>query len=35
MTKHMAEIILRDFQAANPSFGVVLLRYFNPVGESG
>lgn len=28
----MAEVILKDFQAANPSFGVVLLRYFNPVG---
>jgi len=31
-TKHMAEVILRDFQKANPDCGVVLLRYFNPVG---
>jgi UDP-glucose 4-epimerase len=28
----MAEQILRDYQVANPSAGVVLLRYFNPVG---
>jgi UDP-glucose 4-epimerase len=36
-TKFMAEQILRDFQKANPSFSVALLRYFNPVGahESG
>lgn len=31
-TKYMAEQILRDFQHANPTFGVVALRYFNPVG---
>ena len=32
MTKHMAEIILRYFQAAHADNVVVLLRYFNPVG---
>ena len=32
MTKHMAEQILRDYQAAAPASAVVLLRYFNPVG---
>lgn len=31
-TKYMIECILRDFARANPSFGVVVLRYFNPVG---
>lgn len=31
-TKLMAEQILTDWQKANPSAGVVLLRYFNPVG---
>lgn len=31
-TKFMAEVILRDFQKAHPDAGVVLLRYFNPVG---
>lgn len=36
-TKHINEIILRDFQTANPDFDVTILRYFNPVGahESG
>ena len=32
MTKHMSEIILRDTAKANPELGVVLLRYFNPIG---
>ena len=32
MTKHMAEIVLRDYAAAMPGFTAVLLRYFNPVG---
>lgn len=31
-TKYMMECVLRDFQKANPDWGVVLLRYFNPVG---
>lgn len=33
----MAERILQDFHVAEPAFGIVLLRYFNPVGahESG
>lgn len=31
-TKHMNEIVLRDFQTANPDFDVTVLRYFNPVG---
>lgn len=31
-TKHMAEQILTDWQAATPDSSVVLLRYFNPVG---
>jgi UDP-glucose 4-epimerase len=36
-TKLMIEEILRDLSAANPSWRVALLRYFNPVGahESG
>lgn len=31
-TKAMMERILMDTQAAHPEWGVVLLRYFNPVG---
>lgn len=31
-TKHMAETILQDWQAAQDSASAVLLRYFNPVG---
>ncbi len=36
-TKLMIEQILRDLQAADPSWRIALLRYFNPVGahESG
>lgn len=36
-TKLMIECILSDLNAADPSFNVALLRYFNPVGahESG
>jgi UDP-glucose 4-epimerase len=36
-TKLMGENILRDLQAADPSWAIALLRYFNPVGahESG
>ena len=36
-TKLMIEFVLKDWQAANPSINVALLRYFNPVGadESG
>ena len=36
-TKLMNEQILRDVQAANPSWSIILLRYFNPIGahESG
>ncbi len=36
-TKSMMEQILTDFNVADPTFNVVLLRYFNPVGahESG
>ena len=36
-TKAMSERILMDTAAANPGFGVTLLRYFNPIGahESG
>lgn len=36
-TKYMIEQILRDMAHANPDWGVMLLRYFNPVGahESG
>ncbi len=31
-TKAMNERILTDIAKANPSFGVTLLRYFNPIG---
>ncbi|KAB2889408.1 MAG: UDP-glucose 4-epimerase GalE [Desulfobulbaceae bacterium] len=31
-TKLMTEEILRDLHAADPSWNVILLRYFNPVG---
>lgn len=31
-TKHMAEQVLTDWQAANTEASCVLLRYFNPVG---
>jgi len=31
-SKAMAEQVLRDCAAADPALGVVLLRYFNPVG---
>jgi UDP-glucose 4-epimerase len=31
-TKFIAEIILKDFAAANPATSVIALRYFNPVG---
>lgn len=31
-TKSMIERILTDFQAANPEWSIVLLRYFNPIG---
>ena len=31
-TKSMLEQILSDIQAADPSWNVVLLRYFNPIG---
>jgi UDP-glucose 4-epimerase len=31
-TKLMIEEILRDLQAADPEWDVVLLRYFNPIG---
>lgn len=31
-TKYMGEQILRDIVKADPSWSVVLLRYFNPVG---
>ncbi len=36
-TKYMIEEILKDTCAADPEFGAVLLRYFNPIGahESG
>jgi len=36
-TKFMGEQILKDIALADPSFSVVLLRYFNPIGahESG
>ena len=36
-TKFMCEQILRDYAKADPSWSVVLLRYFNPIGahESG
>ncbi len=31
-TKIIGELILRDFQKANPNFKMVALRYFNPIG---
>jgi UDP-glucose 4-epimerase len=31
-SKYFIERILTDFQAVNPEFNVVLLRYFNPIG---
>ena len=31
-TKLMTELILKDWQVANPNVNVALLRYFNPVG---
>lgn len=31
-TKHMVEQILTDIHAADPSWNVILLRYFNPIG---
>ena len=31
-TKYIAEIILKDFMAANPTVAIACLRYFNPVG---
>ena len=31
-TKKMIERILTDYQKANPSFNIALLRYFNPIG---
>lgn len=31
-TKYMCEQILRDYAKADPTWSVVLLRYFNPVG---
>lgn len=36
-TKYFLEEILRDVTKSDPTFGVILLRYFNPVGahESG
>lgn len=36
-TKYMCERILTDAAAADPELGVILLRYFNPIGadESG
>ncbi len=36
-TKVMIEIILKDFQHANPNLSISILRYFNPIGahESG
>ena len=36
-TKFMCEQILRDYVTADPTWSVVLLRYFNPIGahESG
>lgn len=32
MTKHMIEVILKDFCIANKEFDITALRYFNPVG---
>ncbi|MCQ2532360.1 MAG: UDP-glucose 4-epimerase GalE [Saccharofermentans sp.] len=31
-TKHMLEQILTDIQKADPTWNVILLRYFNPIG---
>jgi len=31
-TKSMIERILRDVQAADPEWNIILLRYFNPIG---
>ena len=31
-TKYVCEQILRDYVVADPSWSVVLLRYFNPIG---
>jgi len=31
-TKHMIELVLKDLHAADPSWNMVVLRYFNPVG---
>jgi UDP-glucose 4-epimerase len=31
-TKRMIEVILEDLQAAEPTWNIALLRYFNPVG---
>lgn len=31
-TKRMMEIILQDVHTADPSWNIILLRYFNPVG---
>lgn len=31
-TKHMLEQILTDIRKADPSWNVILLRYFNPIG---
>ena len=32
-TKHMIEEILKDVAEADPKFEVVILRYFNPIGN--
>jgi len=32
MTKYMIELILKDFCKSDPSFKIMSLRYFNPVG---
>lgn len=36
-TKYMIEEILRDEQTADPTWQILILRYFNPIGahESG
>jgi UDP-glucose 4-epimerase len=34
-SKWMVEHVLRDFGAADPSWRIALLRYFNPVGAHG
>jgi UDP-glucose 4-epimerase len=31
-TKHMVELVLEDWAAANPKLTAVTLRYFNPIG---